>query len=114
MNIEDLRTYALSKPDTEEGFPFGEETLVFKVKGKLFLLVSVYSQPLQFNLKCDPDRAVELREEYDCIKPGYHMNKKHWNTIVPDRTISNAFLKELIDHSYELVAKGKKASKKAS
>lgn len=108
MNIELLREYALSKPDVEECFPFGEETLVFKVKGKIFLLTGLKSSPLQFNAKCDPGYAIELREKYKCVQPGYHMNKKHWNTVVVDGTLSQQQLKELIDHSYNLVAGIKK------
>ena len=108
MNIEELRDYAIAKPDTEEGFPFGESTLVFKVKGKIFLLVSLDAQPLQFNAKCDPETAMELREQYDSVRPGYHMNKKHWNTVIIDGSLSKKQLKEMIDHSYALVAKVKK------
>jgi len=108
MNIEELRDYAIAKPDTEEGFPFGESTLVFKVRGKIFLLVSVDAQPLQFNAKCDPEKAMELREQYDSVRPGYHMNKKHWNTVIIDGSLSKKQLKEMIDHSYALVAKVKK------
>ena len=108
MNIEELRDYAIAKPETEEGFPFGESTLVFKVKGKIFLLVSMDAQPLQFNAKCDPEKAMELREQYDSVRPGYHMNKKHWNTVIIDGSLSKKQLKEMIDHSYALVAKVKK------
>ncbi|MBS1687253.1 MAG: MmcQ/YjbR family DNA-binding protein [Bacteroidetes bacterium] len=108
MNIEELRDYAIAKPETEEGFPFGESTLVFKVKGKIFLLVSLDAEPLQFNAKCDPEKAMELREQYDSVLPGYHMNKKHWNTVIIDGSLSNKQLKELVDHSYALVAKIKK------
>ena len=108
MNIEEIRTYSLSKQDVEEGFPFGEETLVFKVNGKIFLLVGLTNQPLQFNVKCDPERAVELRELFECIRPGYHMNKRHWNTVIIDNTLTKKQLKELIDHSYDLVFKPKK------
>lgn len=107
MNIESLRDYCLAKPDAEESFPFGEQTLVFKVKGKIFLLASLDSDPLQFNVKCDPDKAIELRDQYDAIQPGYHMNKKHWNTIMIDGTLNNKLLKEMIDHSYNLVTKKK-------
>lgn len=107
MNVEDIRLHCIAKPDVEEGFPFGEDTLVFKVKGKIFLLLSLSSQPLQFNAKCDPERAVELRDEHDCIVPGYHMNKKHWNTVIIDNTLNKKQLKELIDHSYDLVCNGK-------
>ena len=104
MNIEEIREYALTKEEVEEGFPFGESTLVFKVRGKLFLLLSLNDQPLQFNVKCDPERAAELRDQYACIIPGYHMNKKHWNTVIVDGTLSKKQLKEQIDHSYELVS----------
>jgi predicted DNA-binding protein (MmcQ/YjbR family) len=83
MNIETLRSYALSKPNAEESFPFGEDTLVFKVNNKIFLLTGLDSHPLQFNVKCHPDKAIELREEFpENVLPGYHMNKKHWNTII--------------------------------
>ena len=108
MNVEDIRSYSLSKAGVEEGFPFGEETLVFKANGKIFLLLGLENQPLQFNVKCDPERAIELREQHDCIKPGYHMNKKHWNTVIIDNTLNKKELKELIDHSYNLVFKPKK------
>jgi len=108
MNIETLREYCLSKPDAEETFPFGPDTLVYKVNGKVFLIAGLGSQPLSFNVKCDPDKAIELREEFDCVKPGYHMNKKYWNTIVVDGSVSSKQLKEWIDHSYELVSKAKK------
>ena len=77
MNIEDLRDFVLSLTDVEESFPFGEDTLVFKTNNKIFLLVSLSSSPLQFNVKCNPEKAIELREEYSCILPGYHMYKKH-------------------------------------
>lgn len=104
MNIETLRDYCLSKPGAEETLPFGPDTLVFKVSGKAFLLVGLDAEDLRFNVKCDPDKALELREEYPCVLPGFHMNKKHWNTIVVDGSVSNALLKEWIDHSYSLVA----------
>lgn len=103
MDIETLREYCLSKEGASESFPFGETTLVFKVKGKIFLLASLDAQPLQFNVKCNPEKAVELREQYDCILPGYHMNKKHWNTIIVDGSLKHDDLKEHIDHSYKLV-----------
>lgn len=103
MNVEDIRIYALQKEGVEEGFPFGEETLVFKVGGKIFLLMGLDSDELQFNVKCDHGRAIELREEYpDNVLPGYHMNKKHWNTVMA-HGLKNAFLKDMIDHSYDLV-----------
>ncbi len=105
MNIEELRDFVLSLENIEEGFPFGEDTLVFKIHKKIFLLVSLSSIPLQFNVKCNPHYAIELREEYSCILPGYHMNKKHWNTIIIDGTLSKTQLKNLIKDSYFLVKK---------
>ncbi|GAB3421752.1 MmcQ/YjbR family DNA-binding protein [Niabella aquatica] len=109
MNIEVIRDYCLSKPAVEETFPFGPDTLVYKVDGKIFLLMGINSSPLSFNVKCDPDRALELREAYECVRPGYHMNKKHWNTVIADGTVSPKLLKEWIDDSYHLVAKVKKS-----
>jgi predicted DNA-binding protein (MmcQ/YjbR family) len=105
MNIETIREYILQKPSVTEGFPFGEDTLVFKVNEKIFLLAALDSSPLQFNVKCDPDKAIELRDEYpESVLPGYHMNKKHWNTIIVDGRLSAKQLKEMIDDSYALVA----------
>jgi predicted DNA-binding protein (MmcQ/YjbR family) len=103
MNIETLREYCLSKKAVTEDFPFGETTLVFRIKDKIFLLVALDADPLQFNAKSDPEKAIELREAYDAIKPGYHMNKKHWNTIVVDGNISTKLIKEMIDDSYDLI-----------
>jgi predicted DNA-binding protein (MmcQ/YjbR family) len=108
MNIETLREYCLSKPGVEETTPFGPDTLVYKVTGKMFLLTGLDEEQLSFNVKCEPDKAIELREEYDCVQPGYHMNKKHWNTIIVDGSVPGKQLKEWIDHSYELVAVKKK------
>ncbi len=107
MNIEEIREYALSLKNVIEGFPFGNDTLVFKVNNKIFLLASLSSEILQFNVKCDPEYAMELREQYSCILPGYHMNKKHWNTIIVDGQLSAKQLKEFIKDSYNLVAKNK-------
>ena len=103
MDVETLRDYCLSKKSVTEGFPFGETTLVFKVMEKIFLLVSLDANPLKFNAKCEPSKAIELREQYQAIQPGYHMNKKHWNTIVVDGTVPKKLLKEMIDDSYDLV-----------
>jgi predicted DNA-binding protein (MmcQ/YjbR family) len=103
VHIEDIRAHCLAKEEVEEGFPFGESTLVFKVRGKIFLLLSLDEAPLRFNAKCDPDHAIELRDQYDCVLPGYHMNKKHWNTIIVEGTLSKQQVRELIDESYELV-----------
>lgn len=108
MNIEQLQEYCLRKNDVEETLPFGPDTLVYKVNGKVFLLAGLDNHPVRFNAKCDPDRATELREEYpENVLPGYHMNKKHWNTIVADGNIPSKLVRELIDHSYELVRKKK-------
>jgi len=112
MNAEEIRDYALAKEDVEEGFPFGETALVFKNSGKMFLLVALDSQPLQFNVKCNPEKAEELREQYASVLPGYHMNKKHWNTIIVDGALPRKLLKEMIDDSYELVRPKKKVAKK--
>ena len=110
MNIEEIRAYCLLKEEVEECFPFDAETLVFKVQGKMFLLCGLDAIPLSFNAKCNPEKAEAFREQYSSILPGYHMNKKHWNTIVCDGSIPKKMLLELIDHSYELVYK--KPSKK--
>lgn len=107
MNIEQLRDYCLSLPDVSEAFPFDETTLVFKVNGKMFALTDLVG-PLSVNLKCDPELAVELREKYPQVKPGYHMNKQHWNTVAIDGTISDKLIIEWINHSYDLIAKQKK------
>jgi predicted DNA-binding protein (MmcQ/YjbR family) len=102
LNIEELRDYCLAKPGVTEGLPFGEDTLVFKVGEKLFLLTSI-SDSTSFNVKCDPEWAVELRERYPEVRPGYHMNKKHWNTVETDGSLTRKQLCEMIDHSYDLV-----------
>ena len=107
MNIEEIRDYALSLKNVSESFPFGDDTLVFKVDNKIFLLASLTSEVLQFNVKCNPEYAVELREQYSAILPGYHMNKKHWNTIMVDGTLTADQLRGFIKDSYFLVA-GKK------
>lgn len=106
MNIEELREFCISMKAVEECFPFDEETLVFKVMGKVFLLTGIESKPLEFNVKCDPEKAVTLREKYSCVLPGYHMNKTHWNTVVCDRSVPDKLLKEWIRHSYDRVVLG--------
>ena len=103
MDIETLREYCLAKKEVEEGFPFGETTLVFKVKGKIFLLASLDAPVLQFNVKCDPEQAIEWREQYASVIPGYHMNKKLWNTVIMDGSIGNKVVRQMIDDSYRLV-----------
>jgi predicted DNA-binding protein (MmcQ/YjbR family) len=106
LNIEELREYCISKKGVEECLPFGPETLVFKVMGKAFLLTGLDSNPVQFNVKCDPEKAIELREQYSCVLPGYHMNKKHWNTIIVDSSVSTKLLHQWITDSYNLVVTG--------
>jgi len=103
MDIETLREYCIGKENVEECFPFDETTLVFKVGGKMFLLVDIDSRPLSFNVKCDPQKAVELREKYSCVEPGWHMNKSHWNTITANGSVNQNLLFNWIDHSYELI-----------
>ncbi|MNK14942.1 hypothetical protein D3C87_330750 [compost metagenome] len=108
MNIQAFYDYCLSKRGVTEHFPFDEETLVFKVGGKMFALSSLTQWEkgeATINLKCDPERALELRAEYESIQPGYHMSKVHWNTITVNGDVSLSMLKELIDHSYDLVFK---------
>ena len=105
MHIEAFREYCLSLPGTTEEFPFGEETLVFKVGGKMYALTDVDLFE-SINLKCDPEKAVELRERYPAVQPGYHMNKKHWNTVLTDGSIPDLLLQEWIKESYQLVVEG--------
>ena len=102
VNIEQLREYCLQKPGVEESFPFGELTIVFKIGNKIFLLAGL-DEGNRFNAKCDPDRAAELRERYEEVTPGYHMNKKHWNTVDMEGRLTASQLYEMIDHSYDLV-----------
>ena len=103
MDIEELRSYCLKKKGVEESFPFDTQTLVFKVGGKIFLLTGIESRPLSFNVKCNPGKAIELREEFPCVNPGYHMNKKHWNTILIDGSVKKAQICQWIDDSYDLI-----------
>ena len=109
MDIESIRDYVLAKPSVTEGFPFGETVLVFKVNNKMFLLLPLDTVPLQFNVKCEPDKAIEWRESFpEAVLPGFHMNKKHWNTVIVNRYLTKQQLLEMIDGSYELVAGLKK------
>ena len=106
MNLDEFITFCSSKKGVTETMPFGGDTLVFKVMDKMFALCGLDNSPLTANLKCSPDRALILREEHEDIIPGYHMNKKHWNTVVLEGNLDESLLKELIDHSYTLVVKG--------
>jgi len=103
MNIEELRDYCLQMPFVREGTPFGPDVLVFKVYEKMFALAGLDNVPSYVNLKCDPARAIDLRESHSEITPGFHMNKQHWNSVVLEGELGSAFLEELILHSYDLV-----------
>ena len=105
MDLPDLIAHCLAKPGAEETTPFGPDHLVYKVGGKMFALTSPDEFPPRVNLKCDPERALELRDRYEAIIPGYHMNKRHWNTVILDGSLPDNLIRELIDHSYQLVAK---------
>lgn len=106
MNIEEFREYCLSKKYVTECFPFDNVTLVFKVANKMFALSGLEHHPSTVNLKCDPEKAIQLRDQYSDIIEGFHMSKIHWNTITIEGGLTNQFIKDLIDHSYDLVVKG--------
>lgn len=108
IDLDTLRLYCDQKPGNSETFPFGEETLVFKVMGKMYALTDIKALELAVNLKCDPDWAMILREHYPAVKPGYHMNKRHWNTVAVDGSIPEDEFWEMVDHSYRLVVSGLK------
>ena len=103
MHIEAFRDYCLAKAGVEEGFPFGEDTLVFKVGGKIFAITGLDTPEFRVNLKCDPGYALDLRETYPQIIPGWHMNKQHWNTVCFEDGLPETLIRELIDHSYDLI-----------
>ena len=108
MNLELLIKQCMSYPEVEQTIPFGPDVLVYKVCGKMFALTSPDSFPTTVNLKCDPDRALELRDEYDAIQPGYHMNKKHWNTVTLDGSVPDELEREMVEQSLRLVMKSLK------
>ena len=112
MDLESFREYCLRKPEATEGTPFGPDVLVFKVGGKIFALASLDDVPARANLKCDPDLALELRDRYEQVTAGYHMNKKHWNTVEIESGIPDIELRKMIDHSYELVVNSLPKSKR--
>jgi predicted DNA-binding protein (MmcQ/YjbR family) len=114
MHLEEAIAHCLSLPGVVEDTPFGPDVLVFKVGGKLFALTDPGDVPPAMNLKCDPERALALRDQYAAIQPGYHMNKRHWNTLTLDGTVPTAVVRELIDHSYALVVGGLPARAKKS
>ncbi len=104
MNVESIRDCCLQKPGAVEAMPFGDDTVVFKAGNKIFLLLSLENKD-RFNVKCNPDLAIELRESYSEVQPGFHMNKTHWNTVFIDGNLTNKQLTEMIDHSYDLIVK---------
>jgi predicted DNA-binding protein (MmcQ/YjbR family) len=103
MHVENIRDYCLAKAAVTESFPFDETTLIFKVADKVFALLNLDKKHLSINLKCNPERSLELRERYLSIKPGYHMNKTHWNTLIVEGELPKQLVEDLIDHSYNLV-----------
>ncbi len=103
MDPDTIRKYCLQKEQVTEGFPFGEQTLVFKVAGKMFLLAALESSPFQFNVKCDPELAEEYRASYPAVIPAWHMNKKHWNTVIMDGSVPAKLVRTMIDDSFRLV-----------
>ena len=111
MTLDKLLDYVLTKPEVEESLPFGPDVLVLKTNGKMFLMIPLETDPLRFNAKCDPERAEQLREEYTGILPGYHMNKKYWNTVLLDGSVPGPLVRQLIDHSYELIRAASKKPK---
>ncbi len=111
MNIEQVREYCLKKKGVTEELPFDEDSPVYKVMGKIFLIGSL-TPPFTINVKCDPEKAIELRERYPAVTPGYHTNKLHWNTVEIEGTVKNSLIEEWIDHSYDLVVNGLKKSLK--
>jgi predicted DNA-binding protein (MmcQ/YjbR family) len=114
VDLESFREYCLTKNNATEGMPFGETVIVFKVGDKMFALAALDEIPTTVNLKCDPDLALELRDRYEQVRPGYHMNKKHWNTVELATGIPDAEIRTMIDHSYGLVAKGQAKPERAT
>ena len=113
MDLAQFREYCLNKPRATECTPFGPDVLVFKVGGKMFALASLDRFPAAANLKCDPDLALDLRDRYEQVTPGYHMNKKHWNTVEIDNGIPETEIRKMIDHSYDLIARKSRKIKMA-
>ncbi len=106
MYLDEICEYCISLPFAEETQPFGPDHIVYKVKGKMFLLVGIEETPIRFNVKCNPERAIQLREEFpNAVFPGWHMNKKHWNTVIVGAGLTRSQLEDMIRHSYELVVK---------
>ena len=108
MTEEHIRNYCLAKPGVTEDLPFGPEVLVFRANDRIFLLMPLDKHPITFNVKCDPDEAIELREQYPAVQPGFHMNKKHWNTITVDGSLTVKQIETFIDKSFDLIVAAKK------
>lgn len=113
MNFKTVQAYLLAKKGATEERPFGPDALVYKVVGKMFALIAEGSEPLKISLKCDPDEALALRDMYTAVVPGYHLNKRHWNTVTADETLPEAEFWRMIDQSYALVVRGLTRKKKA-
>ena len=112
MNIDDIKNYCMKKKGTYIDFPFDEKTMVFKVGSKMYALINITETELRINLKCNPDLALDLRSEYEAVIPGYHMNKKHWNTVYLNKDVSEEKLFEMVNHSYDLIFKSLKKVEK--
>ncbi|PIE43456.1 MAG: hypothetical protein CSA50_04910 [Gammaproteobacteria bacterium] len=112
MNEADLKQYLLGKPEAIEDYPFGPDVSVFKICGKMFALIGFENEVMQINLKCDPDEAAQLRDVFDAVIPGYHMNKTHWNTVIIDGSLPDGEIQRMIDNSYSLVVKGLKKAER--
>lgn len=110
MNLEVVREHCLSLPGSEETLPFGPEVIVYKVAGRMFALLIPEDEPPRMNLKCEPERALELRDRHEAVRPGWHMNKRHWNTVQLDGSLPAGLLRELIEHSHALVVAGLSAT----
>ena len=106
QDYKGLLAYLMSKPEAEQDYPFGPGVLVLKVRGKMFALFGVADDPIEINLKCEPQQAMMLRDVFSAVRPGYHMNKAHWNTVTLDKSIADGEIQRMIDHSYALVVKG--------
>ena len=112
MELKNLKNCIANKPGSTEDYPFGPDTLVYKVMGKMFALFGEDDNPIRINLKCDPDEAIVLRDIYESVIPGYHMNKEHWNTVILDGSIPESEIRKMFDESYRLVVKSLKKSDK--
>lgn len=114
MDVDEARAYLLTKPEAIEDYPFGPEVMVFKLRDKMFATLGNRNQQAEINLKCDPNEALMLRDVFESVAPAYHMNKRHWNTVILDGSISAGEIERMIDHSYRLVVQGMRKSVRTS